>query len=78
MTTISGGAVGCECPHVARLQHQDPRLSSSSLGSTYSVMQSFHLQQNQKHTTTITTHQNQWGKEGIKGLEQSPEELAGY
>lgn len=23
-------------------------------------------------------HQNRWGKEGIKGLEQSPEELAGY
>lgn len=55
--------VGWDGQHIVLLQHQYLRLSSSSLGSTYSVMQSFHLQWRQKQN-----HQNHWGPKSIKKL----------
>lgn len=61
---------GGDGQHILLLQHQDLQLSSSSPGSTSSVMQSFHLQWKQKHN-----HQNHWGMESIKKLW---DELASY
>lgn len=71
MMAISGG--GGECQHVELRQHQDLRLSSSSLGSLFCDAK---LSSSAK--TKAHNHQNRRGKEGIKGLEQAQEELVGY
>lgn len=72
MTTISGGGGGmptCSAPPASG--------STALLQVTWQ-----HLFRDAKLSSSAKTethnHQNRWGKEGTKGLEQSPEELAGY
>lgn len=72
MTTISDGGRG-----------MPTRSAPPASGSSALLQLTWqHLFRDAKLSSSAKTkthnHENRWGKEGIKGLEQSPEELAGY
>lgn len=72
MTTVSGGGQG-----------MPTRSTPPASGSTALLQLTWqHLYRQAKLSSSAKpkthNHQNRWWKKGIKGLEQSPEELAGY